>query len=168
VTFADDFGFERRHLPIVERLLAHHGRAIVRVIPAAEDEDRRLAFDVQTVSRRVAVRVRRREYWDSHGDITIRSNRSTGSETELSKLRRGLGDLYLYGWSNESANGPRLPDDQLRLVAWVLFDVEASRDVFRAQQQGQSNNDGTYFNSYPIEKLRCVATSDSVRERLAA
>ena len=48
----------------------------------------------------IAMRLRRpyRGYVQSYGlEFTIRSERSTGAETELSKIRRGLGDWLFYG-----------------------------------------------------------------------
>jgi hypothetical protein len=47
----------------------------------------------------IAMRMRRPGYFRRYGlDITIRSERRiTKAETELSKLRRGLGDWFFYG-----------------------------------------------------------------------
>jgi hypothetical protein len=48
--------------------------------------------------KNIAMRLRRNGYIWSYGlDFTIRNKRDSGAETELSKIKRGLGDMLFYG-----------------------------------------------------------------------
>ena len=68
---------------------------------------------------RVACRVRRHHYLSKYGDeFTIRTDRTSGAKTELSKLIEGFGDYFLYGFSDES---------ETYLCQWFLGDLKAFR-----------------------------------------
>ena len=53
-------------------------------------------------SKAAAVRWRRIKWMEKYGDeFTIRYERPSGIETEIHKVRRGLVDLFLYGFGDE-------------------------------------------------------------------
>ena len=88
--------------------------------------------------KRIAVRVRR---WP--GDVTarwreeftVRSRRASGRETELGKIRKGLGDWFLYGFT-----GPR---DRSEIVIWSVLDLAVFRAYSRRARGAERwNRDG--------------------------
>jgi hypothetical protein len=118
----------------------------------------------------IAARVRRPGcYWGrtyrsptSWGmQFTIRTWRSTGTETELAKIRRGFGDWLLYGHI-----------EQRTLRHWMVLDLE----IFRANEarprvvrEEIDNRDGTFFSAYDVRTFPdtiMVAASDTMRVAL--
>jgi hypothetical protein len=71
--------------------------------------------------KRIAARVRRSGYADRYPyEFTIRSARSSGATTELTKLIEGFGDWMFYGHSSNDAG----PD----IGRWYVIDL----NIFRA------------------------------------
>jgi len=74
--------------------------------------------------------------------FTIRSLRSSGTETEYSKITKGFGDWFVYGHI-----------EQTLLRHWMVLDLEVFRDCDRRHSviyESQDNKDGTYFRAYDV------------------
>lgn len=155
-------------------------KAIIRMLvvqPATVERDRRQATDLmvyritngprkgQPVGD-IAVRLRDETFWIKevrpHREpvswglqFTIRSDRDSGAETELSKIKHGFGDWFIYGHVEQ------------RLVRhWMTLDLE----IFRQHEDGVAfrpidNPDGTHGRAYNVlsfpETIR-VAVSDTM------
>jgi len=97
----------------------------------------------------IAVRIRRPEYSKPghiYRDLTIRALRDSGSETEFSKIRKGFGKFYLYGWTN----------DQHQISNWILVDLDKLREsdlLNKYEKDLIDNHDGTYFIAIPAKEL---------------
>jgi hypothetical protein len=97
--FADDFNWQKAFVPEVMGII---GPRLLK--PAPWRVDARQAGDLIVVrtgdNHTIAMRLRRpgrfyfRIFWD---EITIRSHRKSGAETELSKIIKGFGDWFFYG-----------------------------------------------------------------------
>jgi hypothetical protein len=105
--FEYDFRWQVQRLPlaldIIGKLPVHLFTA-PRIAP--RETDIKCNTDLILVpfgGRNIAMRLRRPKYFRSYGlQFTIRSERRrTQAETELSKIRRGLGDWFFYGFIEE-------------------------------------------------------------------
>ena len=140
--YETDRAWSDRHIPAIKKII---GGYLLDV--ASAEVDQRQATDlviIKDAGRQIACRVRRPGYSDRWPlDFTIRSHRDSGAETELSKMRRGWGDWYFYGHSDN-----RAPPN---IERWFLLDL----DVWRKHERNQnapdkSNRDGTYFRVYRV------------------
>lgn len=143
-----------------------HIRAIVGphlLVPSPLERDMKEAADLIVLRARdmtIACRVRRPGYADRYPwDVTLRSQRDSGSKTELVKIREGWGDWMLYGHSAE---------DERTLARWFLIDLHVWRGEFLrvgiAAGLGKRpglwnvlrstpNGDGTHFVSFDIRRF---------------
>jgi hypothetical protein len=107
--FEEDFGWQMTHLPLVIAILGELPNRLFggapMVAPLARDiKDNADLMIVPFGGKDIAVRLRRpnKGYFLAYGhQFTIRSERHTGAETELSKIQRGLGDWFFYGHIEE-------------------------------------------------------------------
>lgn len=149
-----------RFLPEVKRLI---GGYLIEAAPDPYDHFR--ATDLMMLEARdmrVAARVRRPGYAQRYPyQFTIRSQVSSGAQTELSKIVNGNGDWMFYGHSNAAQTG---------LESWKLIDLRAFRaGLIRKGSSGlswgkKSNADGTQFTwfdvrSFPSDPPLVVASS---------
>ena len=116
-------------------------------------EDTEEGFDVVLDGRvRIAVRIRKKYYFDRFRDFTIRSRSRTGALTELGKLIAGYGELYIYAWEDIHRS---------KIENWMIIDIDNFRDMLMFPDKGKDipnigkdgNPDGTRFNGYSIEML---------------
>lgn len=104
---------------------------------------------------RIGARMRRKGVFDRWPyQFTIREDRDTGSETELSKIVNGWGDWLFYGHAIE--------DDDVRVGAWMIVNLHALRSAMirRSIPKGMAgtnkNGDGTSFRWFDIRGFeRC-------------
>lgn len=105
---------------------------------------------------RVLARVRSAVDYARYGNqITIRSHRDNGTETELSKVIKGYGSHLLYGFDDSAQPG--------RLRAFVLADLAVFRAWYAALTPFDSatlaypkdipNGDGTWFRAFRLSEL---------------
>jgi len=133
-------------MPEVKAILGQHLLAEDRAEDVAHNTDL-MVLGARHV--RVAVRVRRYEHLERHGnDFTIRAGRPNGTPTELSKVISGWGDLLFYGFSDRA---------EAHLGAWFIGDLNVFRLWFqreivrlRGELPGTeiSNADGTSFRAF--------------------
>jgi hypothetical protein len=103
--FQTDFRWQAQFVPlafdVIRKVRVPIGTFTEPLIAPREMDIKRNtdALLVSVGGKNIAMRIRRPGYFRRYGlDITIRSERRiTGAETELSKLRRGLGDWFFYG-----------------------------------------------------------------------
>lgn len=116
-TFAGDFKWQEKYYPQIERILKMNASKIVKVSIADNDADTKEATDfvVTLKSGRIAVRIRK-DIGDKYHDLTIRSKRRSGAETELHKIKKGYADFYLYIWTNAEV-----------ITDWWLVDINRLR-----------------------------------------
>ena len=107
--FKSDFDWQMQHLSKVNEIFGTlPGRLFTQARVAPREADIKRNTDLMIIPYSgydVACRLRRphRFYFDRWGlQFTIRSKRETGAETELSKLKRGLGDWFFYGFIEET------------------------------------------------------------------
>jgi hypothetical protein len=110
----------------------------------------------------VAMRLRRPGYIQSYGlQITFRSSRDTGAETELPKIRRGLGDWFFYGHIERI-------NEQEQLRRWIIIDLHAFREWLTDERINAAklidNRDGTYGRAFNILEISSmiIAASDAM------
>ena len=136
------------YFPAIERILKSIAGHFLAIEAADPDADVRRATDyvLKIEGSDMAVRVRGPGYGARYRDWTIRAGRASGAETELSKLRRGCGRWYLYGWGDGRAD----------LIDWVLIDLDAVRasGILDMDWRAIRNRDGvTEFIAIPIYQL---------------
>ncbi|MGY8665701.1 hypothetical protein Q3C01_25535 [Bradyrhizobium sp. UFLA05-109] len=153
-----------RFLPEVKRLISPY------LLDATPDFiDQKQAADLMTVlgrDIRIGVRVRAFGYAERYPhQFTLRCQRDTGTETELSKIINGWGDWFFYG----HAASP----EGLEISPWWLIDLAAFRAaLIREARNGTelrhgdgSNGDGTHFKwfdvrSFPPHPPLLIASSE--------
>jgi hypothetical protein len=138
---------------MIPQIKAIVGRHLLEV--ASYEVDVKQATDLMVFSARdmrVAARVRRPGYADKYPhEFTIRAARSSGAETELSKIVNGWGDALFYGHA----------DANNRIVLWHLICLDAFRAaLIRHSLNGQkvkwanhSNGDGTFFKAFDLKSF---------------
>lgn len=149
---SQDFDWQTTLMPYVKQACAPY---VIHEAPAEEDIKRNT--DLALYPSRISVRIRR--YADMFkknyaNEFTIRSNRPSGAETELSKIISGWGDYTFYGFANADCTG---------LAAWMLGDLNVFRRWFMyqmAKNNGalpgieQPNPDGSsLFRVFTISEL---------------
>lgn len=90
--------------------------------------------------------------------FTIRSHRSSGAETEYSKIMKGFGDWFVYGHI-----------EQTLLRHWMVLDLEVFRfceNKGLTRYESQDNKDGTFFRAYDVTALPSdifIGASETIR-----
>jgi len=156
LTYKRDREWADSHLGQVEQILKDNMSSLVVVDTAPDAVDCKNATDmvIALTGGDVAVRLRR---WNcKYRDLTIRSHRDTGARTELSKIRDGFCNWYLYGWLNKLG----------RITEWILVDLGKLRSSGLLEGQRQiSNHDGTYFIAISIPNLiqhDCIVVKEGI------
>lgn len=152
-TYAADRAWSDAYLPAYRLIVATY-----LIVPAPFLMDTRRATDLTTITGgglEVACRVRGYNYAARYGDeFTIRDQRTSGAETEMSKIMRGFGTHIVYGFSHPERPG--------KLSAWLLGDLSIFRQwIGRAHMQrgilpgalGPMQSDGTQFRAFRIDDL---------------
>jgi hypothetical protein len=94
------------------------GRIIsVKEASGYQDEKESTDYIIEIKTGTIACRVRAPRFWRAFGDITLRSHRPRGTETELAKIRKGFARWYLYIWAERT----KTPE------AWVWLDLDRVR-----------------------------------------
>jgi hypothetical protein len=99
-----------------------------------------LAYKVAGSS--LALRIRRNKFIKEHGtQITIRAHHDDGHEVELSKLLKGFGDMFFYGFAHATRPGKlaRYFVLDLAVFRWILFNRPDAITI-----DNISNDDGTH------------------------
>ena len=136
------------YLGQVAKILRENAAALMHVFIAPDDVDRKNATDVilRLAGGDVAVRLRRPGC--KYRDLTIRSRLESGYRTELSKIKEGFADWYLYGWL----------DHQGKIDEWILVDLDKARAYRGWEGCKEISNtapyDGTYFIAIKLKNLR--------------
>jgi hypothetical protein len=123
------------------------------LVPSSFEVDTKEAADLVVLRGRgdltVAARVRRHGYAERFpNDFTIRSDRATGTRTELAKVLDGFGSVLFYGHQAS-------PDDYA-IGRWLLIDLDAFRQRYADGWTGRTlgNGDGTWFRAFDITEAR--------------
>lgn len=106
-----------RFIPAIKKIV---GPLILTEATIQEDREQNTDLIVlRADSIRIACRVRKPGYFEKYGnDITIRSSRKSGTETELQKIIKGWGHMFFYAHSNKK---------QTDFSSWVLIDLSEFR-----------------------------------------
>lgn len=127
-----------KYLPEVERVIRSQAHQIVTISIASSEKDCRFAtdYEVKIAGGDVACRIRDWSAWLHYGDITLRYTRPSGQETEVSKIKKGHGDWYLYAWAkNHQDFGAWLMVDLAKLRSTNLLDTARIHDNFDGSSQ---------------------------------
>ena len=125
---------------------------IMQLETASFQEDTELATD-KKLSIKKSISVRVREPNCKSRDLTIRWATKYGNETEYDKIKKGLGQIYYYGWKSDDNN----------ICEYVIVDIDKLRKNDRFKHPGSKieNNDGTKFVALKIEDIReCIITHE--------
>lgn len=157
--YVDDKGWEETYVPQVVAILRSLLHFLVEISVADALRDKKYAedFSVKLDGTAVSVRLRRPKFLKKkeQRDLTIRSRRVSSAgdeiETELSKIKRGCGFIYLTGWADSSHAIPE----------WMLVDINKLRtsgllekrwsEIPNRDEDGKL--DGTYFIAIPASVL---------------
>jgi len=137
---------EKKHLPQIQNILNLVNRKKpfdLRLTESSEYEDTKLSFDALLTSvNNISIRVRKMD--DFHyKELTIRSKTKGGQPTELDKFKKGLGEIYFFGW-----------EDDLGIKECMIVDINKLRPYLDyAKDKDIPNGDGTFFNTYPYKRL---------------
>lgn len=144
--FNDDYSWQDRWIPAIKKKI---GPLLLDSAPL--EQDLKEATDLiilRARDMRIACRVRRVGYLIYAREITIRSSRDSGAQTELSKLIEGLGDWMFYGHAH--------PDGEDRFAVWYVIDLDKLRALFIREGVDKvlgseiPNGDGTCFRPLDI------------------
>lgn len=105
--FRERYDWQAERIPLVQDILNSLPVGIfnrIQVAPPDVDLTQNGDLVFEFAGKHIAMRLRRphRGYFYAYGlQFTIRTRTPYGGETELSKIRRGLGDLFFYGHIEE-------------------------------------------------------------------
>lgn len=121
----EDKKWSDKFLPEIKMILGLH---LIGEPTPEEDVERNTDLIVLKMEAvRIACRIRRFEYYSKYpNDITIRTNRPSGTKTELAKIIESWGNYFFYGFSDS---------EEKKLCSWKLCNLNAFR---------------LYFNSYIV------------------
>lgn len=148
-----------RFIPEITTILKENAKHIVNIVVAPPHEDNMQATDyiIKVESGDVACRLRWWSKYTINKEWTIRSKRDTGTETELSKLKKGWAQWYLYGWILDN-----------KISSWMLIDLNKVREtkinathLLDFNWEMKSNRDGTYFIIIPntiLKQYDCIVS----------
>lgn len=145
--YSSDRQWSDQFIPRIKRIV---GPLLLE--PAPIEEDNNHATDLIILNardRRIACRMRRHGFAEKFpNDFTIRSQRDSGHETELSKIVNGLGDWFFYGHATVDSFISR----------WMVVDLSAwrshrIRNPHRCKPAMFSNNDGTHFAVFNLRQF---------------
>lgn len=145
-----DMAWADRFLPLVRRAIKEAYLKMIEICKSSDFQDAHEATDclIKTPgSGETAIRLRRGDYHQN--EITIRYERTSGAETEYSKIRRGMCKLYLFGWVDSRAH-------KLRRFVFVDLDKMRNQGFFDREEPYPiiPNPDGkTLFTVYTISRL---------------
>lgn len=166
--YAKDRAWSDLMIPQIKRIV---GPYLLEI--ADFEHDAKQATDLMVLTgrdMRIAARVRRPGYASKYpSDFTLRSQRSTGAETELFKIQAGWGDWLFYGHT----------DGENVIRHWHLICLDTFRNVWKGPDsifvsaRRLDNKDGTFFfafdlRSFPSSPPILVASSDPSLPRLEA
>lgn len=158
MTFDKDFKWQERYYQIVRRILKDNAMHIIKIDVADDDADMKQATDfvVSVRGGTVAVRIRR-NIANYYKDLTIRSTRPSGHETELQKIKNGFGDYYLYLWTENQT-----------VADWWLVDINGMRKarMFDVPRKEIWNRDGSSaFIAFTLEELKKIGALISAMKK---
>jgi hypothetical protein len=150
-----DFKWQERFYPFVKRVLADNAMKMVKIDVADHEQDMKQATDfiVHIKGGTVAVRIRR-DVASNYRDLTIRSKRPNGVETELQKIKKGFADFYLYIWTSKES-----------IIDWWLVDVNKMRvaGMFDVPRHEIWNKDGSSafiaFAPFELKKVGALLST---------
>ena len=104
----------------------------IEVAPDQEDKENATDYKITLETGNIACRVRRPSC--KYRDLTIRATRTSGSKTELEKIREGYARWYLYAWAKDGNT----------FDAWIFVDLDKLRESGLLEQKHGviSNPDG--------------------------
>lgn len=111
------------HTDLAARILENEmGFPPYSVVRATPEQDQQMVADLVLPNGEfVAVRTRDEYYFSRYpNDVTFRSARASGAETEVSKLLRGLGCWWFYAFKAEEG---------IAFLQWTLIDLTGVRSV---------------------------------------
>jgi len=139
------------YFPEVKQIIRRVSHKIISIEVAPPAKDMKFATDylIKVETGTIACRLRRYYYFERFGDLTFRSMRISGIETELSKLKKNYVRYYLYGWVKSN-----------KITTWIFFDIKEAnlRGLFDRDWNENINHDGqTAFISIPVKEFFCCA-----------
>ncbi len=121
--FQVDLSWQKQYEPTYSQIIGKSLSKLtqIRVMPASEMQDMKMACDVtftiRSLSQTLGCRMRRSNVIPT--DLTLRAWRSSGVTTELEKIKSGCGDFYFYGWA--------LHDQRQQIRTWMIIDLAKLR-----------------------------------------
>lgn len=146
--YTTDRQWSDRFIPAIKRIV---GPLLLE--PADFGRDASEATDLIVLTARdmrIAARIRRLGYADKFGcEFTIRAQRDSGAETELSKIVNGWGDWLFYGHAAET---------ETSIERWMVIDLHAFRAALIRRNKelkhgDKSNGDGTFFKWFDVRSF---------------
>jgi len=139
---------EIKFMPHINKIVAENFHLLPTEIKnihlSDPDEDTQESFDMIYESRvEISVRIRKNQYL-KYGDFTIRSKSKWGYETEIHKITKGKGSIYLYAWKDFL---------EQHLQSWILVDINQIRNDLTTNGTLRDNRDGTMFKAYSLAWL---------------
>jgi hypothetical protein len=155
-----DRRWSNRFIPELKRIVAD---LVIATAPDVEDMLRNTDLIVlKAEGQRIACRVRRHRYLTRFPfDITVRSERASGAETELAKIVKGFGDYMLYAFASE---------DETHLCAWRIIDLARFRLWFQHRAEatkgmpGKEQRNGDRASQFLAFDVRDMPANTVVRE----
>jgi len=143
MTYTTDRQWSDKFLPEIVIILENNAKYLLNVRISGEEKDKTEATDLQlkTDGGDIAVRILREKKYNT---FTIRSYRSSGSKTELAKLKEGYCRWYFFGWCKDD-----------KLSEWIIIDVNKLREsgLLDAYETIMNKDQTTGFIAIPLKDL---------------
>jgi hypothetical protein len=173
-SFNEYFRYSWLFNPKLKTLLQHHmGKLLdttIQIRLGSDHEDSHqvgdFVFEIDTEAIKselmIGARVRKPIHFD-HYDVTIRSKRA-GFQTELEKIKSGVGDFMIYAWALGKGKDPLFH----KIMKYVIVDFQRMRDTGVLDERWREienkdpktgKPDGTAFKPIGLgrlKKLGCI------------
>lgn len=154
-----DRAWSDRFLPTIKQIVGPY-----LMVESPDEVDQKQASDLIILRARdmmVACRVRRSGFADKYGrEFTIRSKRSNGCTTEITKIVDGFGDWMFYGHAVDNSSTAIEPWFLIDLAAFRAHLVRDSRllkdgnPVPLTYREDIANGDGTFFTAFDVDSFQ--------------
>lgn len=147
--YVSDREWADKYYPQIRDILNVVFGTLIDISPSTQEEDNKRAIDYKVINMdKVSVGCRLRKgtnYFYKYNDVTFRMSRPNGYKTELSKIREGFPDWYLYCWVNSFDF----------LSHWVIIDMAEFRkpETIDNPDTVSTNKDGTKFAGFKLQSL---------------
>ena len=155
MTYREDRNWSNKYIPEISEIIGLNARFLMTINVSSDDKDMGEATDLvlSIGGGDIAIRLLREKKYNT---FTIRSFRSSGTKTELAKIKSGYAKWYFFGWCKDEV-----------LDDWLIIDLDKLREsgLLDGYTTIMNKDKTTGFIAIPLEDLafsECIVASKTL------